>query len=384
MALLTSAAAGLSGINVHAETITDNFQFGVRHHRYDEEPLKEVLFGSVDRYEITANQFSLLAPLTEQIELAVSYQHEKMSGASPWYTLKFDEGKALQVMSGASIEDERTDMSAKLRWADGNKSVAVIAAKSTEDDYDSTSFGIEHAFDTNDKLATWSFSADFSNDKINPVDADIFLTRPNTEQSKHSSSALIGFSRVLNKNTLFQISAGVSKKSGYLSDPYKMVFVDFELVGENRPTSRRAKTLSLRTRYFVDATDSALHLDYRYYDDDWKIKSHTLDIAWYQNLPFDILLVPALRFYSQSQSYFYQVFYTESQVDNYYSNDYRLSEYGANTASLKMIKKFDVVSLVLSADRYISGGKIGLANSKQDNPALLDFTLVSVGFDLQF
>lgn len=384
LALLATAAANLAGMSAHAAQVAENFQFGVRHHSYNEGPLTNALGGSSDRYDINVNQFSLLAPLSESFELGVTYQHEKMSGASPWFTLQSEDGQAVQVMSGASIEDERKDASAKLRFVTDSASYALVAAVSDEDDYYSDSFGIEYSRESEDKLDTWSLSADFSNDKINPVDADIFLTRPKDEQSKHSSSAVVSYSRVMSKHALVQLSLGMGRKSGFLSDPYKMVLANFELIGDSRPDSRLSKTVSARLRYFIDSTNSALHADYRFYSDDWSIRSHTFDISWYQNLPYDIQVVPSFRMYSQTSSYFYDVFYQDVRSDGFYSTDYRLSEYGAINLGLKVIQNYEQFSVTLSFDKYRSGGSLGFADAAIDNPALLDFELISVGFDLRF
>jgi hypothetical protein len=384
LALLSVAASNILATHVHSAQVAEQFQFGVRHHNYQEDPLAEPLGGSPERYDINVNQFSLIAPLADSADLSVSYQKEKMSGASPWYTLKFGDEEPLQVMSGASIEDTRTDVSATLRVIDDFNSYGITAAVSEEDDYKSASFGFKYSRETEKRLSTWSIAADFSNDDINPVDADIYTTRPMDTQSKHSVSTLGSYSRILNKNTLLQLSVGLSKKSGYLSDPYKVVVTQQGLIGDARPDSKISKTIATQLRYFVDPMDAALHLDYRFYTDDWSIDSHTVDITWYQNLLYDVQLIPSIRLYSQSQSYFYDVFYKQERADNYYSTDYRLSEYGAVTLGLKLIKKFDSWSMTLSADKYSSSGDTFLANTDVENPALIDFTLVSFGFDLQF
>ncbi|NCP63728.1 MAG: DUF3570 domain-containing protein [Paraglaciecola sp.] len=384
LALLGAAATNLISVQANALDVAEDFRFGLRYHSYTEDSLPQSLGGSTDRYDIKVNQFSIVTPLSDSFDLSINYQQERMSGASPWYTLQDADGLPLQIMSGASIYDERKDSSVKFRYVDGANSLAVIAARSSEDDYKSASYGLEFVHETPDKQATWTVAADFSNDKINPVDADIFLTRPTTEQSKHSSSLVISYSQLLNKHTLLQLGASLSDKSGYLSDPYKMVLVNFELIGDNRPTTRRAKTLSSRIRYFVDTLNAALHVDYRYYTDSWDIQSHTFNVSWYQNLPFDLQLIPSVRFYNQSQSYFYDVFYQQSRSDSFYSTDYRLAEYGAITTGIKLVKTFDSWSITLSADQYSSGGGKGLANAEFENPALLDFKLISLGFDVRF
>jgi hypothetical protein len=383
LALLAVAAANLTSSQVQAAQVVDKFQFGVRHYNYEEAQSTDFNGEKKDRYDIDVNQFSLIAPLSDQFELSLSYQHEKMSGASPWYNFELA-GKPVQVLSGASIQDTRDDASAKLKYVNDLDSFAITAAVSDEDDYKSESFGIGYDRESDDKMSTYGIAADFSNDDIEAVDPELYMTRPQEKQSKHSSSLLLSYSQVLNKNALIQFSAGYSRKTGYLSDPYKMVLANFSLLGDSRPDKRMAKTLSVRYRHFVEGVNAALHLDYRYYDDTWDISSHTIDVAWYQNLPYDIQLIPSMRVYSQSSSYFYEAFYSEPRDDNYYSTDYRLSEYGGYTYGLKLVKSFGDWVVNVSGEKYRSAGDYGFANAEIENPSLVDFKIISVGFDVRF
>lgn len=383
---LTTAATALPGVQANAQQIAENFEFGYRHHSYEEDPIAQenTLGDQLDRYDIDVNQFKLIAPLSDNMQLDIDYQTEKMSGASPWYTFQLPGQAPVQIMSGASIEDERTDIAAKLRYAWDRKSVDFSVATSDEDDYESLSFGFAYTFETNNRLSTHTLATDVSNDDIFPVDADIFLTRPATEQSKHSRSFLYSYSRIINKNTLTKFSIGLSRKSGYLSDPYKAVFVNFQLLGDTRPDTRTAKTATAQVRYFVDELDAAFHADYRLYDDNWDIRSHTFDFAWHQNLGMGFQIIPSLRLYSQTDAYFYEVFHEEVREDGLYTTDYRLSEYGAITLGLKLTKSFEDWSLTASFERYRSGANTGLASSDTENPALIDFDLVSVGANFRF
>ncbi|WP_233499706.1 DUF3570 domain-containing protein [Glaciecola sp. KUL10] len=385
LALLSIAATNLIATQcTQAVELATDFQFGYRHHMYDESPLPNSLGDSTDRYNIRVNQFSLLAPLTDSFDMSLSYQHERMSGASPWFTISGPDGEVVQVMSGATIEDERTDASINLRYKRDNFRYGIVAAISSEDDYLSRLVGVEVARESEDKRGTFSVSLDVSNDDINPVDADLFLTRPAVEQTKRSTSAVVSYSYVLSKNTLAQFSAGYISRDGYLSDPYKLALVDFNLIGDSRPSSRYAKTLASRFRYFSDTLNGAFHADYRYYDDSWDVESHTFDLAWYQNLPYDFQLVPSIRHYAQKASFFYEVFYESTRDDGFYSTDYRLSEYGATTYGLKLSKQFTGWSFTVSFDKYESGGAHGLAKSDVENPGLLDFELVQLGVNATF
>ena len=58
-------------------------------------------------------------------------------------------------------------------------------------------------------------------------------------------------------------------------------------------------------RHFFEQQNAALHVDYRYFDDDWDVASHTIDVAWQQNLAHDFRLTPFIRYYSQHEAEFF-------------------------------------------------------------------------------
>lgn len=383
---LTAAATALPGVAANAQQIAENVEIGYRYHKYDEDPIDaSKVFGEpVERYDIDVNQFKLVAPLSDNVQLDFDYQSEQMSGASPWLTAPNAQGEIVQVMSGASIEDKRTDVATKLSYFFDRQVVGVGVAHSDENDYESLAFSVNYAFETEDRLNTFSIAADVSNDNINASDAEFFPQRPATEQSKHSNSVLLSYTRVVTKQLVAKFSLGYAEKTGYLNDPYKQTLVAFELLGDSRPDSRYSTTLSTQLRYFSDTLNGALHFDYRYYDDSWDIRSDTFKLSWYQNLPWDMQVIPSVRLYDQSEAFYYQVFYPEAPANGYYSTDYRLSEYGAVTYGLAINKTFDNLTVSIAAETYRSGGSKGFASAESENPGLLDFDLLSVGVNYRF
>lgn len=383
---LTAAATALPGVAANAQQIAENVEIGYRYHKYDEDPIdaNKVFGEATERYDIDVNQFKLIAPLSDNVQLDFDYQTEQMSGASPWLTVLSAEGEVVQVLTGASIEEKRTDVATKMSYFFDRQVIGVGVAHSDENDYESLAFSANYAFETEDRLNTFGVAADVSNDDINPSDPDIYPERPATEQSKRSSSVLFSYTRVLNKQLVAKFSLGYAEKTGYLDDPYKQTLVAFNLVGDSRPDTRYSTTLSTQLRYFNDTLNGALHVDYRYYDDSWDIRSNTIKLSWYQNLPWDIQVIPSVRLYDQSEAFFYQIFYPETPANGYYSTDYRLSEYGAITYGLTLNKTIDHFTFSIAAETYRSGGSKGFASAESENPGLLDFDLISVGVNYRF
>jgi len=107
---------------------------------------------------------------------------------------------------------------------------------------------------------------------------------------------------------------------------------------EKRPDSRSRNTFYWKTVHHL--TEDVINLSYRYFTDDWGIKSHTLDFHYRYELGNGRYLQPHLRYYSQSAADFYQHSVQVSDVingtlPNYASNDYRLGEFTSTTLGIK-------------------------------------------------
>ena len=74
---LTAAATCLPGIPAKAQQIAEDYAIGVKYHKYEEDGLSEdkVINPVYERYDIEVNQFRLVAPIAEDMELNVNYQY---------------------------------------------------------------------------------------------------------------------------------------------------------------------------------------------------------------------------------------------------------------------------------------------------------------------
>ncbi|MGR8930706.1 MAG: DUF3570 domain-containing protein [Gammaproteobacteria bacterium] len=178
-----------------------------------------------------------------------------------------------------------------------------------------------------------------------------------------------GISQVLGKDTLYQLSASYTQQNGYLSNPYKQVYirgevtaeeyfemnrnpdldwrsitqlemVSTELFREVRPNSRNMWSFSNRLNQHLPNLDASVHFDYRFYTDDWGIDSHTFELKWYQNLAGGFTVTPGIRYYSQSQADFFAPYFLAPRADGHYSSDFRLSGFGDLSGGITIGKEF--------------------------------------------
>ena len=249
--------------------------FGVSNYREADIPRHLVVGGDTRRYGIDIRQFRLLTPIGRQWSLDVAASDEAMSGASPWATVMGSDGRPELIMSGATIEDSRTEINVSAAHYGENRSAALTLARSNEDDYEADALSVSGEWTFNNDLTTLSLGASYSSDVIEPSDAALF-GRVHREE-RHTRSVSIGVSQVLNRTSALYGGVSMTEHDGYMSDPYKLRDV--------RPGKRRERAMSVRYRRFLDRPGAALHMDYRYFDDDWGIGSHTLHTSWYQKRP---------------------------------------------------------------------------------------------------
>jgi hypothetical protein len=370
---LTVAAMSLPAFAA-TQPAESTLSVGFSNYREADVPGHLVVGGDTRRYDIEIRQFRLLTPVGRSWSLDLGLSKETMSGASPWGTVLGSDGEPEVIMSGATIHEARTEVNLGATHYGEDSSASLTLTRSEEDDYTANALSLSGEWTFNDDLTTLSLGLSYSSDNIEPTDA-IAYGRV-TREERLSRSASVGVSQVIDRSSAVYAGLSVTEDKGYLSDPYKLRDV--------RPGERLESALGARYRRFFDGPNAALHLDYRYFGDDWGINAHTLHTSWYQNLGPAFQVVPNVRYYSQSEADFYRPFDDfRLPPDMPQSSDFRLSAYGAFTFGLKGVFTQPGWSLTIGADRYIANEKYGLS-SGAPHPAHLSFTLASVIFEIKF
>ena len=280
-----------------ADAPPDYTELGLRYSSYKEDDTRDskTFGGSSERMEVDVAQFHLLAPVADNWAVALDVSWEDMSGASPWFVGESASGDPKVIMSGASIEDTRTEVSVTTRYYYDRGNAGFNYTWSDEDDYQSDAIGLDGAINSADGMTTYSAAISASHDEITPTQG---LVPTNTlYDEKDIRSAWVGVTRIVSKRALMRFGLSYTYRDGFLTDPYKL--------RDRRPDTRREWALGAGYRHFMVGPEAALHLDYRYFNDDWGIESHTVDLAWHQNIGATTRLVPFLRYYTQDQADFF-------------------------------------------------------------------------------
>jgi hypothetical protein len=385
LSALTAAALALPGI-ARAEVQTD---YLFSHYQEGNLPADRSASGnSVERYKVDTQLFRLAGtPIAEDQVAQLDITYETMSGASPWWVQPDASGKPVQVMSGASIRDHRvaTDVSygiplVGIDWG-------LRGGYSTERDYTSTHGGLEAQFTPEDKMYTVSAGVGYSSDKLDPTDGGsaLYPTRI-SHASKRTITGYGGVSWVLDAQTTAQVSASFTSDSGFLSDPYKEAYVVAisSPVADSRPDGRKTWAVTGKLRHYFPSLGGALRADARYYHGDWSIESHTVDLAWDQTFGDSWRVTPGVRWYSQSQAFFYEPYYSNFRSDGFASSDYRLSPYGAISGRVDVRKLWGKLELGGGVEYYSASANYAIKNVGIANPGLVQYWTANLRLSWRF
>jgi hypothetical protein len=387
LAALTTSALLLPGLARAQDQERWGIDYGFSLYSEDDLESSKLQAGSAERYEIETHQLQMRAPLGDRIDLGLDLVQETMSGATPWFVEPNAQGEPVQVMTGASVEDQRSDVLLRGTYLFDRARTSLTGGYSIEDDYRAINAGFGSEHDFNEKNTTLSWGTSVSFDDIDPTPT---LTNANpSREDKRTLSVFTGISQVINRSSIVQSTFTYQNGSGFLSDPYKLVSVAGANLPDSRPDARNQFAWLTRYRRHFSSVNGALHADYRLYVDDWDVTSHTIELAWYQMLWDTLAVIPSVRYYTQSQAEFYGPYFTNSPGDDF-SSDYRLSPYGALSWKLRAETRLSdwpfrmAWKVGVSWERYESSGDLAIRDVEVENPGLVSFNVLMFNLSARF
>jgi len=301
--------------------------------------------------------------------LNLTFMHDSVSGASPTY---YDSASGASarlpqktvyrediVYGDIPYEDKRTSVGATLTTRFASRDELTVGYNySDENDYTSNEVSMEylHYLDSS-KNRSLSFGISYQK---NDVDIYCFLGNSECDGVSGASSqvktedldvinAEIGYTQILDKTSLIKGSIFYINEDGYLSNPYMRVVRNYYtspiITEERKPDSREAYGATLQYSKAINDQLSSI-ISYRFYDDDWDITSHTLDIRFYYEYDDKLTLGMDFRGYTQTAAKFFSGRKDKFTDEKYASSDRRVSEFDsynyALTATYKIKKDVDL------------------------------------------
>jgi hypothetical protein len=213
---------------------------------------------------------------------------------------------------------------------------ATGAHLSREKDYASLGLNAKLSASFMQKLTTVSVGGGFNRDSVIPVGgvptplSDAPGTDRPASRAKRVATGVLGISRILTRRWMVGVDASRTVERGYLTEPYKVVslvdpatgFTTGELT-EGRPSNRDRKDVLASSAYHL--TKDIIYASYRYYWDDWQVRSNTIDLKVRHELANQRWVQPHLRFYDQTAARFFTTgFIQGSPIPQYATSDSRL------------------------------------------------------------
>jgi hypothetical protein len=383
LAALTGAALALPGLSDPASAATPaETQFNAGYYYYDE---------GGRRMTVKTFQQNLTVRLGDAFDMTFGGVRDAISGASPIFNLpRYDcagpnggcrVAGVRQVLFTRGFEDVRDEGNLKLNYYWGDTTIGLGGGASNENDYASDFVSLDVRQEFNDKLTTLAFGWSLASDEVTPANMKGFYADKTVHQF------LLGVTQVLDKNTYVQANVAYSWGRGYLTDPYKAVYVaDLDRVlQESRPGDRHQWNGLIRLVHYFPGLRSALHFDYRYTVDTWGMDAHTFEASWNQSLGSGWAVTPTFRYYSQDSVDFYGDYFASLPDSGHYSSDYRLAAFGAVSGGLRVSKTlFERLRIDAGFEYYDRQSDLALGSHRDNSFADYSYALYNVGFNLKF
>ncbi len=181
------------------------------------------------------------------------------------------------------------------------------------------------------KNFTVSLKAQYTLDSVGEITADGSIVN----RFKETHQASIVLSQILSPTTILRVGGDGMRNHGYLSDPYRKVAhprADNPLLNdtlaERHPTMRFRQAAWGELSQYLTRMEASVVLNYRYYWDDWGVKSHTASLKLNKYITPDWIFSPEYRYYEQTAANFGD--YAAGDSKAYDAADYKLQAFSSN------------------------------------------------------
>jgi hypothetical protein len=337
-----------------------------------------------DRIRVDSHAAQIEQGLPNDFKLKLSGVIDSISGATP----TGQPADATGQVPLSEMHDRRKAWQGELSRPFGRVNVSIGGANSRESDYVSDGVSLNTTTDFNQKNTTLLLGFGTTRDRVH-----VFY-QPEWAK-KRSTDLMIGVTQLISPEMSVTANLGYGTSSGYLSDPYKIIQKDTEVISgvflpltfiENRPGQREKWTLYLATNRAFKDVHGAADLNYRFYHDDFGINSHTVSASWLQWVGERVLISPSVRWSQQSAADFYRLSLTGTSIEPgdtpnptgpFYSADYRLSHMRTLAGGVKVLWRIvpERVEVDVEYQRYTMKGLDGMTPAS----AYADANVFTVG-----
>jgi len=274
----------------------------------------------------------------------------------------------------AHLSDHRKAWEADLSRQFSSMNISAGLSESREHDYVSRAWSLNSLTDINERNTSLLVGVAGHDD-----DVETFYDPQRFYVKSHTFKAILGATQLLDRRTTVTINLTWGRETGYLSDQYKLVEQNIEVLpgvvfplvfAENRPSEQNSGVAFASINRAFPEVRGALEGSYRFYRDTYGIAANTVELRWLEKIGGQLTLGPGVRYYEQNAAnfYYYDLRTTDivpTTIPNpggpAYSSDYRLSSLFTTTYGLKAVWKPRAwLQLDVAYDRYAIRGRDGV------------------------
>ena len=286
----------------------------------------DVMYHAYDGGGIKVDGPSILVrkKATKNLSVSANYYVDKISSAS------------IDVIATASkYAEERKEKTVGVDYLHEKNILSLSYTQSDENDFNAKTFNFGVAQDFFGDMTTLSLSFSRGTDDISTVNGSETF-------DADRQNYRVGLSQILTANWLAQANVEIITDEGLLNNPYRQVrYVNaldesgqgFSYEKEKYPNTRTSHAYALSSKYYLPY-NASLSQNYRYFDDTWGIKAHTVDLsyahAYKDNWLFDI----HYRYYTQDKADFYSDIFNYSEEFTFRARDKELSTFDSQTVGI--------------------------------------------------
>jgi hypothetical protein len=239
------------------------------------------------------------------------------------------------VTTASPYKDKREEFGAGIDYLHGNSLIGVTLSSSKENDYQADSFGLNVSHDLAGGLTTINLGYSQGYDIVQRVDTSF-------EEDINRYNFRLGVTQVLSRSLLLGVNFEGIAEDGYLSNPYRSARILGASLPERYPGTRDSQAVAVRAVQAFSSGSrpviSSLRAEYRYFRDNWGIRSNTLAFALQRYFGDRVLGEARYRYYQQSAASFYSDNFTTEMV--YMARDKELSTFSSHSLGYKVSWKF--------------------------------------------
>ena len=323
-------------------------------------------YSEVDRVTVNKLVGAAKGFVSARDTASIKVVFDSMSGATPTGAVKSSSltysgasggsGITPSGESGALSDFDDTRVGVALDWAHEHTRTLTVnynGAFSVENDWRSFSVAATANKENSSRSLRWTLGIAGTYDEIFRVNGNNTpepLTRVEDQRflgegERTTTDVIAGLTSVINRRTTAQLNLSFGIANGYMTDPYKVFSivdangVEWDQYFEGRPDSRTRWSITAKLNHMTFPGNNGIHLTYRYYSDDWDIKSHTLDYAHRFIFGNADYLEPRIRLYTQNKAEFYQNAFSAAPgstpiLPEFLSADYRLDDMSSGTVGM--------------------------------------------------